>query len=139
MSNSQVERRTLQELAPAVSSIKNSRTFMWFVAAVIVAALVYVTALERTHDFAVLKALGASSSRLFGGLAIQAVIVSLVSAGLAAIAGRYMTGLFAQPVAIRSSAVIALLVSALVVGLLSSLAALRRAVSVDPSLAFSGA
>src|SRR5580704_15823608 len=56
--NAQVEQASLAQLASAVSSINNSKFFMWVIAAIIVAALVYVTALERTRDFAVLKALG---------------------------------------------------------------------------------
>jgi putative ABC transport system permease protein len=139
MPDSEVEARTLSQMTAAISSIDNSRAFMWFIAAVIVAALVYVTSLERTRDFAVLKALGSSSVKLFGGLAIEAVIVSLASAALAAIAAQFMTGLFAQPVDIPASAFVVLPFAALAVGLLSSLAALRRAVSVDPAMAFMGA
>ena len=59
--NAQIEQASLDQMATAVSSINNSKLFMWAIAAVIVASLVYVTALERTRDFAVLKALGASS------------------------------------------------------------------------------
>jgi putative ABC transport system permease protein len=47
-----------------------------------------------------------------------------------------MTGIFAQPVDIPGSAFIVLPLSALVVGMLASLAALRRAASVDPASAF---
>ena len=59
--DARIERASLDQMATAVSSIDNSKLFMWVIAAVIVASLVYVTALERTRDFAVLKALGASS------------------------------------------------------------------------------
>ncbi|HMK63285.1 MAG TPA: ABC transporter permease [Acidimicrobiales bacterium] len=138
LSNQQVEQASLAQMAQAKSSISNSRTFMWFIAAVIVAALVYVSALERTRDFAVLKALGSSSSVLFFGLAAQAIAVALVAAALAAVIANFMTGLFAQPVDIPSSAYVTLPLSALVVGLLASLVALRRAVSVDPAMAFAG-
>jgi len=139
LSNSQVESSSLAQMSSAVSSIDNSRLFMWVIAAVIVAALVYVTALERTRDFAVLKALGSSSRALFIGLATQAVLVALTAAAFAAIIANFMTGLFAQPVDIPPSSFVVLPVSALVVGLLASLAALRRAVSVDPAMAFAGA
>lgn len=139
MSDAEVEARTLAQLAPAVSSIDNSRAFMWVIAVAIVAALVYVAALERTRDFAVLKALGASSTRLFGGLAFQAVVVSLLSAAAASLAAQFMTGLFAQPVDIPGRAFVILPVTAVLVGVVSSLAALRKAVSVDPAVAFAGA
>ena len=133
-----VERASLDQMASAVASISNSRAFMWVIAAFIVAALVYVTALERTRDFAVLKALGSSSALLFAGLALQAVLVALAAAALAAVIANFMTGLFDQPVDIPGSAFVILPIMAVVVGLLSSLAALRRAVSADPAVAFAG-
>jgi putative ABC transport system permease protein len=136
--NDQVERASIAQLATAVSSIDNSREFMWLIAAVIVAALIYVTALERTRDFAVLKALGSSSRLLFAGLATQAILVSLAAAAVGAAISTFMTGLFAQPVDIPGNAYIILPISALIVGLVASLAALRRAVSVDPAVAFAG-
>ena len=137
--NAQVEKASLAQLASAVSSIDNSKFLMWVIAAIIVAALVYVTALERTRDFAVLKALGSSTGLLFVGLAAQAVAVALAAAVIAAILSNFMTGIFAQPVDIPGSAFIVLPLSALVVGLLASLVALRRAASVDPAAAFAGA
>jgi putative ABC transport system permease protein len=138
-SNTQIKAASLAQMAQGVSSISNSRAFMWVIAALIVAALVYVTALERTRDFAVLKAVGASTKRLFAGLAAQAVIVALAAAVIAAAVSSFMTGLFAQPVDIPGSAFIVLPLSALVVGLFASLAALRRAASIDPASAFAGA
>jgi putative ABC transport system permease protein len=136
--NQQIEQASLNQMGPAVSSISNSRVFMWVIAAFIVAALVYVTALERTRDFAVLKALGSSSALLFVGLAVQAVLVALAAAAVAAVIANFMTGIFAQPIDIPSSAFVFLPLAALLVGILSSLAALRRAVSADPAVAFAG-
>jgi putative ABC transport system permease protein len=138
MSNAQVEDRSLAQMDSASSSIDNSRLFMWIIAAVIVAALVYVTALERTRDFAVMKALGASSGALFLGLATQAILVALAAAAIGALLSTFLSGIFAQPVDIPSGAFIALPLSALGVGLLASLVALRRAISVDPAMAFAG-
>ena len=138
LSNAQVESASLTQMAAGVSSINSSKFIMWVIAAFIVAALVYVTALERTRDFAVLKALGSSSALLFMGLALQAVLVALSGAALAAIVANFMTGLFAQPIDIPGSAYTALPIAALVVGILASLAALRRAVSADPAVAFAG-
>jgi putative ABC transport system permease protein len=111
---------------------------MWIIAAVIVASLVYVTALERTRDFAVLKALGASSGSLYVGLAFQAVLVALIAAAIATVLAQFMVGVFSQPVDFPVSAYIELPLSAVAVGLLSSLIALRRAVAADPAKAFAG-
>jgi putative ABC transport system permease protein len=137
-SNSQIEQASVVQMAAAVSSIENLRSFMWLIAAVIVAALIYVTALERTRDFAVLKALGSSSGLLFVGLATQAIVVALAAAAVGAVISNFMTGLFAQPIDTPANAYIVLPVAALAIGLVASLAALRRAVSVDPAVAFSG-
>jgi putative ABC transport system permease protein len=137
-SNSQIVQASVVQMAAAVSSIENLRSFMWLIAAVIVAALIYVTALERTRDFAVLKALGSSSGLLFAGLATQAIVVALAAAAVGAILSNFMTGLFAQPIDTPDNAFVILPVAALVIGLVASLAALRRAVSVDPAVAFSG-
>ena len=138
MTNGQIDRASLQQMATAESSINNSKLFMWAIAAVIVASLVYVTALERTRDFAVLKALGASSGALYVGLALQAVVVALVAAAVAAVVAQFMVGVFSQVVAIPTSAYIILPVTAVIVGMLSSLIALRRAVAADPAKAFAG-
>jgi len=72
-------------------------------------------------------------------LAVQAVIVAMSAAAIAALISTQMTGLFAQPIAIPGSAFIVLPVAALLVGILASLAALRRAVAADPSAAFAAA
>jgi putative ABC transport system permease protein len=134
----EIERASLGQMATAVQSINNSKLFMWAIAAVIVASLVYVTALERTRDFAVLKALGASSGKLYAGLAFQAVLVALIAAVIAVVLAQFMTGVFKQPVDFPASAYVVLPLSAVAVGLLSSLIALRRAVSADPAKAFAG-
>jgi len=138
LSNERVEHQTLQTLASAVASIRNSRTLMWVVATIIVAALIYVSALQRVRDFAVLKALGSTSAVLFMSLCIQAVTVTLIAAGFAAVACNFMKGVFNQPVVIPESAFVTLPIVAVAVGLLSSLVALRTATGADPVAAFGG-
>jgi putative ABC transport system permease protein len=137
-SNHAVEQSTLQALSAGVKSINNSKIFMWIVAAIIIAALLYVSALQRVRDFAILKALGSSSLLLFGSLALQAVTVTLLAAAFALIISNFMGGMFAQPVDIPASAYATLPIVAVVVGLLSSLVALRRATGADPAAAFGG-
>ncbi len=138
LTSSEIEHDNLTPLAGAVSSIDSFKFIMWVVAAIIVAALLYVSALQRVRDFAVLKALGSSSLLLFESLAVQAVVVTLLAAALAAIVANFMGGFFAQPVVIPGSAFATLPVIAIVVGLVSSLVAVRRATSADPAAAFGG-
>jgi len=138
LSNQAVEQSDLAHLSGAVSSINNSKIMMWLVAAMIVAALLYVSALQRVRDFAVLKALGASSLALFGSLALQAVVVTLFAAAFAMVVCNFMGGLFSQPVAIPGIAFATLPAIAVAVGLIASLVALRRATGADPATAFGG-
>jgi putative ABC transport system permease protein len=138
LTNSEVEHDNLTPLTAAVASINSFKFLMWAVAAIIVAALLYVSALQRVRDFAVLKALGSSSVLLFESLALQAVVVTLIAAVFAAIVANFLGVFFAQPVVIPGSAFATLPVIAIVVGLLSSLVAVRRATSADPAAAFGG-
>ncbi len=134
----QVEAHSLTTLASGVSSINKSRTMMWVVAAIIIAALVYVSALQRVRDFAVLKALGSSSAALFGSLCLQAVLVTLLAAAFGTVLSFFLTGVFNQPLSVPTSAYATLPLVALVVGVAASLVALRRATSADPVAAFGG-
>jgi putative ABC transport system permease protein len=138
LTNSDVDSHTLKTLAQGVSSIKKSRTMMWVIAALIVAALIYVSALQRVRDFAVLKALGSSSRALYGSLCAQAVIVAVLAAALGMLLSLFMTGVFSQPVDMQASAYITAPIVAVGVGVLASLVALRRATGADPVAAFGG-
>jgi putative ABC transport system permease protein len=114
-------------------------TLLWLMAAGIVAAIVYVSVLERTRDFATLKAIGTSSRALIGGLVGQAAIVSVASAITAVGVARAISPTFSFPVSVPSAAYVQMLVVAMVVGVLASLAGIRRISRIDPALAFGGA
>ena len=111
---------------------------LWGVAAMIVGSLIYLSALERTRDFAVFKALGVPSHSVLTGLALQAVLVALVAAVLGGLLAVVLGPLFPMLVVVTTSTFLSLVATALVIGLLASLAGVRRAVAVDPALAFGG-
>jgi putative ABC transport system permease protein len=111
---------------------------MWLVAALIIGAVSYLSAIDRVRDFAVLKALGGSSETLAMSLMLQAVLAALLGALVALGLSRLMKPAVTVPVLFQGSAVLLLLAVAAVVGVLSSLIALRRAIVVDPALAFGG-
>lgn len=134
-----VEVDSMGVMQDAVYSVSNSRYLMWCVAAIIVAALVYVSALQRTRDFAVMKAVGASSRSLFVSVAVQAVLVSLLAAVLAVSSSWLFHPLYEVPIEVPLSAYLLTPVVAIAVGVLASLVALKRAVDVDPALAFGAA
>jgi putative ABC transport system permease protein len=127
-------------------AVKNARAgidfvslLLWIVAGIIIGSVTYLSALERMRDFAVFKATGTSSVVILGDLAIQAVLVAVASATVGAVVAELLGPNFPIPVIIPMSALLILPLLASAVGLLASIAGLRRAVTVDPALAFSSA
>lgn len=111
---------------------------LWVVAGLIVGSLIYLSALERTRDFAVFKALGVSTSSVLAGLTLQAVLVAVIAAALGGLLAVVLGPLFPMLVAVTVSAFLSLVGTAVVIGVVASLAGLRHAVAVDPVLAFGG-
>jgi putative ABC transport system permease protein len=111
---------------------------LWIVAVLIVGSLVYLSALERLRDFAVFKAIGVPTRSILAGLALQAVVVALLAAALGVILAQLLAPVFPMIVVVPMNAYLALPVIAIAIGLLASVAGLRRAVAVDPALAFGG-
>jgi putative ABC transport system permease protein len=128
----------LRPLTQARSAITFVAILLWIVGALIVGSVVYLSVLERIRDFAVFKAVGTKTRSIMGGLALQAVIVALIAAAVGAALSFVLAPNFPLPVEIPASALWMLPVIAIAVGLAASLAGLRRAVTVDPALAFGG-
>ena len=132
----------VEDLSRALNGARQAMTLMagllWVVAALIVGSMIYVSALERARDFAVFKAVGVPTRSILGGLATQAVIVALLAALLGAGLSVLLGPLFPMRVDIPRLAFISLPVLAVGIGLLASVAGLRRAVTVDPAMAFGG-
>lgn len=128
----------MRPLKVAVDGITIVAVLLWVVAVLIVGGVVYLSVLERIRDFAVFKAIGVPTRSILSGLALQAVVVALLSAVLGVILSQLLAPLFPLTVVVPAGAYMALPVVAIVVGLLASVAGLRRAVSVDPALAFGG-
>jgi putative ABC transport system permease protein len=128
----------LRPMRAAVNAIAIVADLLWIVAALIVGSVVYLSALERIRDFAVFKAIGVPTRSILAGLALQAVVVALLAAGLGVILGQLLAPLFPMTIVVPARAYVALPAIAIAVGLLASLAGLRRAVTVDPALAFGG-
>jgi putative ABC transport system permease protein len=128
----------LRPLDGAVGSIDFMRLLMWILAAVVIASITYLSTLERLRDLAVLKAVGSSPRRLMASLAVEAVVTALVAAALGAAVAQILAPGFPLPVTIETSAYLALPVVAVIVGVIASLTAIRRAMRIDPAAAFAG-
>jgi putative ABC transport system permease protein len=138
LGNDAVREDLVRPLEGPTAAIDLLRVLMWVVAAVILGAVVYLSALERVREFAVLKATGAASRTLAGSLAIEALIASVLACAIGAGVATALQSSFPMPVTISAGAYLGLLAVAAAVGVVASLAALRRAVAVDPALAFEG-
>ena len=126
-------------LTSAIQSISSIGILLWVVAVGIVGSIVYLSSLERTRDFAVLKAIGTSTRDLAFGLAFQAIVLTVTAAVVGAVIAELLAPVFPLGIEIPRASFYELPAVAVVVGLLASLAGLRRAVSVDPATAFGGA
>ena len=125
-------------LTGAKLAISYLADLLWVVAALIVGSLIYLSALERTRDFAVFKAIGVPTGAVLAGLALQAIVVAVLAAAIGALLSLVLGPMFPMLCAVPTSAFLLLPVLAVGIGLLASAAGLRRAVRVDPALAFGG-
>ena len=128
----------MRPLKVASGAITIVAFLLWIVAVLIVGSLVYLSALERLRDFAVFKAIGVPTRSILAGLALQAVIVALLAAAVGVVLAQLLAPLFPMIVVVPMRAYLALPLIAIAIGLLASVAGLRRAVAVDPALAFGG-
>ncbi len=129
----------LGPLESAIASIDLIRGLLWAVAAIVVAAVIFLSALERSRDFAVLKAVGASGSDLGVGLALQAVLIALLATLLAAAIATLVQPVFPLAVDVPVRAYWRVPVVAVVVSLIAASFGVRRVSRTDPAAAFGGA
>ncbi len=130
---------TLEPLEGAISSIDLVRGLLWVLAAIVIGAVVYLSALERQRDFAVLKAVGTPNRMLLGSLAIQAVVVALVAVGLGMVIQLLLAPRFPLRVRVPVDAYWQLPVLAVVVALIAGVVGMRKVARADPAEAFAGA
>jgi putative ABC transport system permease protein len=138
LSTGDVKRDLNRPVASAKQTIDLIRRLLWLVSAGIIGAIVYLSALERTSDFAVLKAIGVSTSSLVRGLLGQTVVLALLAVGIAVLLELAIEPFSAMAPEVPVRGYVELAVAAVAAGILASLAALRRATRVDPALAFGG-
>jgi putative ABC transport system permease protein len=138
LGNDEVAEDLARPIDPAKETIGLLRFLLWLVAAGIIGAIVYLSVLERVGDFAVLKAIGVSSRHLLTALMLQAVLLSLLAAALAVGLQAAIAPAVAMSVEVPATTFLTLPLVAVLVGALASAIALRRALAVDPALAFSG-
>ena len=138
LDNAEAKTDGLRPVVNAEKTIAMVRSLLWLVAALIVGSVMYLGALERTKDVAVLKGMGARSGSLAGSLAVQAALLGLVAAAIAAALALVIAPVFPLSVEIPKSSFLLLPAVAIAIGLVASLAAAKRLISTQPALAFGG-
>jgi putative ABC transport system permease protein len=126
----------LRPIAPAKQTITLLSVLLWIVAGCIIGSVIYLSALERVRDFAVFKAIGVSTRDVLFGLVLQAAFLALLASLIAIVVARLLVPVVAMPVALPIGIVLTVPAIALVVSVVGSLVGVRRAVKVDPALAF---
>lgn len=125
-------------LERSISSVNLIRVLLWFVAALIIGTTTYLSALERRRDVAVLKAVGGSTTQLGLSIAIEAALIALAAAVVAAALQFVLVPVFPLEVSVPGRAFLQVPLIAVVVSQLAGAFGLRQAARVQPALAFQG-
>jgi putative ABC transport system permease protein len=135
------ERRIVRDMSADIMQIMSIIAFL--IALAVVALTLFTATLSKLREYAVVKALGASSLRLGGAIAAQAVWsigLALVTAVLLAGAATLAVGSLTANVrlAIEPASVVRVGAAALLAGAIGALVPLRRLLRLDPATAFKG-
>jgi putative ABC transport system permease protein len=138
MTPAAVKQDALRILKNAMATIDFVNVLLWLIAAAIMGSILYLTAIERTRDIAVFKATGAPTRGIVFGMMLQAVVLAAGSSLVAVVLSLLIGPLFPVTPEVPSMSYAAIPVVAVVAGLLAGAVAIRRAVTVQPALAFGG-
>ena len=138
LSNEDIAVDAMRPLERSISSVNILRILLWFVAAMIIGTMTYLAALERLRDMAVLKAIGGTTRQLATSIALEGVLIALLAALLAAGLQVLVVPVFPLEVSVPARALWQVPLIAVIVALVAGIAGLRKAVRVDPALAFAG-
>ena len=121
-----------------MKAVQFLRVMLWIAAGLIVGMITYVTTLEKTQEIGVLKAIGASNLYISSLIIKQVVLMSVIGV----VCGLILSYIFAvaAPIFVSihpvESAVVALI--SFVVCCAGGYLAARKAITVDPMVAFRG-
>ncbi len=139
MTSVQVRDDLRRPLSVATSALGLVAALLWVVAAGIVAMMAYLSGLDRYRDFAVFKALGATTRRLLLGVVLQGAVVGLLASSVAVSLAFALEPLFPVDIDLTGADAVTLVAVALVVGVVAAVVSLRGPVRVDPAEAFANA
>ncbi len=121
-----------------MKAVQFLRVMLWLAAGLIVGMITYVTMLEKTKEIGVLKAIGASNNYVILLLLKQVALISLIGVFI----GYCLSYIFAAaaPIFVKINFVESIIVACIsfIVCCGSGYLAARKAITVDPMIAFRG-
>lgn len=121
-----------------MKAVQFLRVMLWLAAGLIVGMITYVTMLEKTKEIGVLKAIGASNNYVIFLLLKQVALISLIGVFI----GYCLSYIFAAaaPIFVKINFVESIIVACIsfIVCCGSGYLAARKAITVDPMIAFRG-
>lgn len=108
------------------------RILLIIVSAVIMALILYTLTLDKIHDIAMLKLMGARNRVILGLILQQALLLGGLGFGIAYFIGQWLFPYFPRRVVIMPDDLVQLAVVVLVISVLASLLGISKALRVDP-------
>lgn len=109
------------------------RALLIVISAIIMALIIYTLTLEKIHDIAMLKLIGARNSVILALILQQALLLGLLGYVFAFYVGKLVFPFFPRQVLITTDDLIFLAVVVLVISIFSSALGIWKALSVDPN------
>ena len=108
------------------------RVLYIIVSAVIMALILYTLTLDKLHDIAMLKLMGARNAVLLALIMQQALLLGIIGFFIAELMGKWLFPYFPRRVVIVNSDLIQLAVIVLVISVIASFLGIAKALRVDP-------
>jgi putative ABC transport system permease protein len=113
------------------------RILLTIISAIIMALILYTLTLDKLHDIALLKLIGAPNHVILGMILQQALLLGALGYGIAYLIGQWIFPRFPRRVILTQDDLIRLAVIVLVISILSSVLGIWKAMCVDPNEALS--
>lgn len=113
------------------------RVLLTFIAAVIMALILYTLTLDKLHSIALLKLIGAPNTVILGMILQQALVLGVVGFGIAYALGQKVFPMFPRRVILTEADLLQLAVIVLAISVGSSVLGIWKAMKVSPNEALS--
>jgi putative ABC transport system permease protein len=109
------------------------RKLLIIVSAIIMALILYTLTLDKLHDIAMLKLIGARNSIILGLIMQQAILLGCIGFCIAYLLGQWIFPYFPRRVVLVRGDLYSLAIIVFVISILASLLGIWRAIRADPS------